>query len=59
MVSAKEEYRAAIKELLPAENLARCLIQIRMDLNISQGELAKKLCVSKQTIIRLEEAFWN
>lgn len=47
-------YRAALEELMPYERMARAVIRLRMELDISQEELARRVRTSPSAIARLE-----
>lgn len=49
-----EEYRAALEAFLPYERIARLIIRLRMDLGLSQEELARRVGTSASAIARLE-----
>lgn len=49
-----DEYRAALERLLPYERIARLVIGLRMEMGISQGELARRVGTSASVIARLE-----
>lgn len=48
------EYRAALDALRPYEDMARAIIRLRMELDISQEELARRVGTSPSAIARLE-----
>jgi transcriptional regulator with XRE-family HTH domain len=48
------EYRAALERLLPYERIARLVIGLRMELGVSQEELARRVGTSPSAIARLE-----
>ncbi len=52
--AANPEYRAALESLLPYERIARLVIRVRMELGISQEELARRVGTSASAIARLE-----
>lgn len=52
--AADPEYRAALERLLPYERIARLVIRVRMELGISQEELARRVRTSASAIARLE-----
>jgi transcriptional regulator with XRE-family HTH domain len=47
-------YRAALEEFRTYETIARAIIKLRMDMNMSQEELAKAVATSSSAIARLE-----
>jgi len=47
-------YRAALDRLLPYERIARLVISLRMEMGISQEELARRVGTSASAIARLE-----
>ena len=47
-------YRAALERFLPYERIARLVIRARMELGISQEELARRVGTSPAAIARLE-----
>ncbi|HEX4754646.1 MAG TPA: helix-turn-helix transcriptional regulator [Candidatus Dormibacteraeota bacterium] len=47
-------YRAALEELMPYERMARAIIRLRMELDLSQEELARRVGTSASAIARLE-----
>jgi transcriptional regulator with XRE-family HTH domain len=47
-------YRRALEQLLPYERIARLVIGLRMELGISQDELARRVGTSASAIARLE-----
>jgi len=52
--AADPEYQAALERLLPYERIARMVIRVRMELGISQEELARRVGTSASAIARLE-----
>lgn len=48
------EYTAALERLLPYERIARQVIGLRMEMDISQEELARRVGTSASAIARLE-----
>ena len=48
------EYRAALERLLPYERIARLVIGLRMEMGLSQEELARRVGTSASAIARLE-----
>jgi ribosome-binding protein aMBF1 (putative translation factor) len=51
---ASEAYREALRELAPAENLARLIIHKRTELGLSQADLADRMGTTPSVISRLE-----
>jgi transcriptional regulator with XRE-family HTH domain len=51
---ASEAYREALRELAPAENLARLIIHKRTELDLSQADLAERMGTTQSVISRLE-----
>lgn len=49
-----EAYRDALRELAPAENLARLIIHKRTELDLSQADLAERMGTTASVISRLE-----
>jgi DNA-binding XRE family transcriptional regulator len=47
-------YHAALEALRPYEAMARAIIRLRMELDISQEELARRVGTSPSAIARLE-----
>jgi transcriptional regulator with XRE-family HTH domain len=47
-------YRRTLEQLLPYERIARQVIGLRMELGISQDELARRVGTSASAIARLE-----
>ena len=48
------EYEAALEELEPYEQIARQLLAFRIEMGLSQAELARRCGVSQPAIARLE-----
>jgi DNA-binding XRE family transcriptional regulator len=48
------EYRATLERLMPYERIARLVIGLRMELGLSQEELARRVGTSASAIARLE-----
>ena len=48
------EYKAALERLLPYERIARLVIGLRMEMGLSQEELARRVGTSASAIARLE-----
>lgn len=49
-----QAYMAALEQLLPYERIARLVIGLRMQLGVSQEELARRVGTSPSAIARLE-----
>src|SRR5258708_14767750 len=47
-------YRTTVERLLPYERIARLVIRLRMELGVSQEELARRVGTSASAIARLE-----
>lgn len=52
--SDRKEYRAAQEELAPYEQLARIVIRRRLDLGLTQEQLAERMGTSHSAISRIE-----
>lgn len=53
-VTGDTRYRRTLERLLPYEQIARQVIGLRMELGISQDELARRVGTSASAIARLE-----
>lgn len=56
---ASDAYREALRELAPAENVARLIIRKRTELGLSQAELAVRMHTTASVISRLESGQHN
>jgi transcriptional regulator with XRE-family HTH domain len=53
-VMGNARYRRTLEQLLPYERIARLVIGLRLELGISQDELARRVGTSGSAIARLE-----
>lgn len=54
MAARDPEYRKALQSLLPYERIARLVIGMRLELGLSQDDLARRVGTSASAIARLE-----